>query len=365
MPAGSRKEKGSIVIIAFIAPRFHTNQAELVEQLMSFGNTVLFFSYESRYSEDHRTVSPVIIGYAKLFNRYCNESLRREYGLPSLSGIVSILSSRPDVAIIRSFSLSSLLLSTLLRIRGSKVVLYCQLPIHGKRIPVIKLVYYRGFAREVITPVRGVNGSIGNKIVLGQRWTCIPFIKKPNKEAFSREYCPNGVVRILIVGKFVSRKMIPECLNVLEKLYRGNFAVKVIGTVIENRVLEEVRKIVGRNEYMSIAVNIPHELMDKEYLSSDIFVLPSINEPASYSQLEAMSCGCAVVCSDSNGTAEYIEDGVNGMVFRATEFDASLRECLVSMLDANDVVERMGKAGIEAVSKNHNASAYASYLRSI
>jgi len=47
----------------------------------------------------------------------------------------------------------------------------------------------------------------------------------------------------------------------------------------------------------------------------DVYVLPSLTETTSLSTLEAMACGCAVVCTPVGYVREYIEDNVNGMLF--------------------------------------------------
>lgn len=47
---------------------------------------------------------------------------------------------------------------------------------------------------------------------------------------------------------------------------------------------------------------------------SDIFLLPSLHENASFSLLEAMSAGCAVIASAVGGNVELIEDGKSGVL---------------------------------------------------
>ena len=61
--------------------------------------------------------------------------------------------------------------------------------------------------------------------------------------------------------------------------------------------------------------------MEAEYLAADVYVIPSTLEMASVSQLEAMSYSLPVICSDTNGTACYVEDGVNGFLFNPENTD--------------------------------------------
>ena len=53
--------------------------------------------------------------------------------------------------------------------------------------------------------------------------------------------------------------------------------------------------------------------------------LPSSDEPAAVSHLEAMSHSLPVICSDSNGTRCYIRQGENGYVFRTGDALESAR----------------------------------------
>jgi glycosyltransferase involved in cell wall biosynthesis len=48
----------------------------------------------------------------------------------------------------------------------------------------------------------------------------------------------------------------------------------------------------------------------------DIFVLPSRSEALSNSLMEAMACGCCAIASNTGGTPELIQEGINGLLFR-------------------------------------------------
>lgn len=55
--------------------------------------------------------------------------------------------------------------------------------------------------------------------------------------------------------------------------------------------------------------------------------MPSVNEPASISEMEAMSYGLAVISSSDNGSAHYINNSKNGFII-----DVSLNELVNSMM---------------------------------
>ncbi len=58
------------------------------------------------------------------------------------------------------------------------------------------------------------------------------------------------------------------------------------------------------------------------YGAADSFVLPSLYDPFPNAALEAMACGLPVVTTPQCGTAELIDEGVNGFVVDALAVDA-------------------------------------------
>jgi len=58
------------------------------------------------------------------------------------------------------------------------------------------------------------------------------------------------------------------------------------------------------------------------YGAADSFVLPSLYDPFPNAALEAMACGLPVTVTPQCGTAELIDEGVNGFVVEALAIDA-------------------------------------------
>jgi UDP-glucose:(heptosyl)LPS alpha-1,3-glucosyltransferase len=84
------------------------------------------------------------------------------------------------------------------------------------------------------------------------------------------------------------------------------------------------------------------------YAAADVFVLPSVYDPASNATLEAMAMGLPVVTSATNGSSELIDPGRSGWVLG----DAGNAEVLAGMLEeAADPARRraVGEAGRRAV----------------
>ena len=69
------------------------------------------------------------------------------------------------------------------------------------------------------------------------------------------------------------------------------------------------------------------------YKNLDVLVTPSTwyeNSPITMS--EALACGCPVICSDTAGMTDLVEDGVNGLTFPVGD-SAGLASCIRRLFD--------------------------------
>lgn len=70
------------------------------------------------------------------------------------------------------------------------------------------------------------------------------------------------------------------------------------------------------------------------YAAADVFVLPTWFDPFSNATLEALACGVPVLTTSSNGVAELMTPGREGMIVGAGDVE-HLRIALADMLDAD------------------------------
>lgn len=70
----------------------------------------------------------------------------------------------------------------------------------------------------------------------------------------------------------------------------------------------------------------------KAYTDSHIFISTSWWEGFGLPPLEAMSCGCAVICSKAGGVDEYARNETNCLMFEPKNED-ELKECLIRMIN--------------------------------
>lgn len=84
------------------------------------------------------------------------------------------------------------------------------------------------------------------------------------------------------------------------------------------RHLENIVRFLGR---------IPREETFQYYQRANLFVLPSANEGMSNAMLEALASGLPILATDTGGTKELVEEGLNGH--------------LLKMHDAKDIAKRI------------------------
>jgi glycosyltransferase involved in cell wall biosynthesis len=104
---------------------------------------------------------------------------------------------------------------------------------------------------------------------------------------------------------------------------------------------------------------IPMVTNPAEWLRSiDIYVLPSLSEAFSNSLMEAMSCGCCCVASDTGGNPELVESGATGMLFRSGDARA-LADTLRPLLADAGLRLRLAQAAAAHIRETFSVAASA------
>ena len=188
----------------------------------------------------------------------------------------------------------------------------------------------------------------------------VPFIAQPQKAPHERTYFDNDLIHILCIGKYEQRKHHLMLLKSVERLHeKYPLHLTLIGeatTNFQKEYHEKVQAYVKEHHmerFVTVKTNVPRKEMDAEYTTADIYVIPSTREMASVSQLEAMSYSLPVICSDANGTACYVEDGITGYLFEDCN-QTDLQEKLDKLLSDRERICKMGAAGYRALAEKYN-----------
>ena len=122
--------------------------------------------------------------------------------------------------------------------------------------------------------------------------------------------------------------------------------------------LKDLSKDKRSNLEINLSKNVSFEMIQSYYQRANLFVLPSVNEPASISILEALSWGVLSICSDQCGTKGYIDNSYSGYIFPANDLNR-LSELIIHSIKKNDktsnkeISRRLAKLTGENVFENY------------
>ncbi|HBE71755.1 MAG TPA: hypothetical protein DDW52_26730 [Planctomycetaceae bacterium] len=337
----------------FLAPRFHTNQCELVNLLLEKGHEVRFVALSVGGAEDHTSLVPDVVPLSALgitINKWRNPkddpAIRGRLGVPSLPHVWRILLQfKPDVIITRGV-LRPYFLTCLPFALRTRILVYTQDPLFVGKLSVYRksvyFVFLSLFRFRWFTPVEHLVPKPTPCKRSHKRMSFIPFFKSIPPNVAVRSKSGSSRLRVLGVGKLIPRKGLLETLGAIQCLDPTGEKIDFVwigecSTPEHQDFKTQVDLHPARNR-LRLLTNLPLHAVQEEYCRHDLFVLPSKNEPASVSQVEAMAHGLPIICSSESGTAHYVEDGVNGFVIEPCA--AAIAVALQQYLDDPHLVER-------------------------
>ncbi|MCH9025082.1 MAG: glycosyltransferase family 4 protein [candidate division Zixibacteria bacterium] len=125
-------------------------------------------------------------------------------------------------------------------------------------------------------------------------------------------------MNILTIANFVRRKRIDLCAKACKKLIENKNIADLSWTVIGRGPLEyEIKQIAP--DSMEFISNV--ESLADYYRESDVFVLPSADEGFGMVYIEAIMCGCPVICRKNDGGEEIVNRTGGGIAIDVTGTD--------------------------------------------
>ncbi len=352
--------------IMYIAPRYHTNQIPIIKGWVEHGDEVCFVSRCLGPIEDYSVIEPIVVPYSGLSNFIIQtyKSLQKnnpyaadlslKIGFPKRKQIRKVIADfRPDIVILREKSVYSIICYGICKRLGIKAITYNQSPLYDVPDKFNRNAAHRLvdglMPKERLTPVRVNDYNFEGKIADPNAFFA-PFVAELRCNPDEKKYMIDGKIHILEIGRFERRKnhiLMIEAFDMLIKEY-PEARLTIVGEVSDSfhrEYMQEVEDFIiqrGLCEYISIYTNQKVSDMDKFYSESDIYVLPSSDEPAAVSLLEAMGWSLPVICSSTNGTADYIKDGISGYVFESGNAE-SLYEAMKKTVVSKDNIKIFGK----------------------
>lgn len=135
-----------------------------------------------------------------------------------------------------------------------------------------------------------------------------------------------SVVRFLFVGALVERKGVMPMLEGWKRFIEtgGDGELVLVG---DGPLRGDVEKFIADGYLSSVRLvgSLPYQSVRDHYLSSDVFILPTMQDLFSLVVTEAMAFGLPVITTIFNGACELVVPGENGLIIDPTSYDDIVR----------------------------------------
>ena len=154
------------------------------------------------------------------------------------------------------------------------------------------------------------------------------FVNRPAVETSRIRQRPpteaGGPLRILATGRLVWKKGFDYLLAALARVARAGvqFHLEILGDGELKDSLQFSISDLGLDAYVTLVGGVSSAAVLERLQSTDLFVLPSVEEGISNAVLEAMATGIPIVTTDAGGMAEAVTNGVEGFVVPVRDIPA-------------------------------------------
>jgi len=155
----------------------------------------------------------------------------------------------------------------------------------------------------------------------------------------------DGPLRLLCVARLIARKGQHHLIEAVRRLTGAgiDITLDLVGDGDAWAANEAQARAIGVADRVRFCGYVPREQIASHYAAAHVFVLASYNEGMSVATLEAMAAGLPVVVTRTGGTAELVEEHVNGLTFHWADLDA-LTAHLRRLADDRALMRGMGAA---------------------
>lgn len=364
--------------VLFVSPSFHPNFNPFIQAFSQYWYHCDIAVVYKWVVENYSYITPILIPPSFMYrcmsftNRlfktyYIHNSFDITYCSPNFFRLFFMMKrNNPDILFIKwvqnIMTMYSVVAWLLLR---KKILLHIQTDIYGDKSLKKRLFVWilTRLGVSVLSPI------IWNKKKYGEKFdiTFIPFVQEERKVI--KKYFYDGNINIISVWKFVVRKdqklLVQTCIH-LRKKYT-NLKLTLVWEKVDSVYIDSIHHLLKKNnceDMVSFIYNIPQEELFSLYYKHDIFVLPSYNEPASISNVEAMACSLPVIVSDSNGTKCYVEEGRNGYVFTSKDLQ-SLEVAIEKIVIDEENIEKMWSYSYELFTREYTFTSFIQRIKKI
>lgn len=365
--------------VLYMSHRYHTNQTSIMKGWIENGHEVRFISQYAGKVEDYTYVKPDVMGYSvlfKLFDCLYVDLLKRKdpiaadmklkCGFPPMIKLAKYIKAfRPDVAILRERSMYTICMNAICKRYKIPTILYNQTPAweKPKTMNGAHRIVWKLTPKYRITPV-DIVGIDRTGLVRDDTAYLAPFLMEPQMSPEEKTYFADECINVFCIGKYQKRKNLQMMIEAVEELLPKYRLHLVIAGEMSNRFHEEYyRKVCAYvkehklEHAVTLLTNLGRDAIEKEYKRADLFVLPSTDEPAAVSHLEAMAFSIPAISGSDNGTANYIRNGITGYVFDDNNKE-DLKKKMEKIISDKTELMKMGAAAYRHVKDDFQFGTY-------
>ena len=166
---------------------------------------------------------------------------------------------------------------------------------------------------------------------------------------------------ILFVGRITKVKDIHFMLDFFTDYHNQATALVIVGEGPEYELY--VKQYGGARNIYFLGIQ-RGEKLQKIYASADLSISPSTSETLGKVVLEAMASGTTVLTSDKGGPKDYIDDSINGKIFKGGDYE-SFSSVLLDFLEGGYDLEKMGRAAYDSIKPYTMQKLFTSFWNSL
>ncbi|NEP47001.1 MAG: glycosyltransferase, partial [Okeania sp. SIO2H7] len=141
------------------------------------------------------------------------------------------------------------------------------------------------------------------------------------------------------------------------------YSLLILGEGAQREELEIFTKEQDLEDCVKWIGKVKYDRLGAYFSSSDVFILPTLEDVWAVVVLEAMACGKAILCSQFAGAAEMIVEGENGYIFDPHQTEI-LAEIMLSFIKNPNLAISMGEKSRQLIEK-HNPKEAAKFLSQV
>ncbi len=164
-------------------------------------------------------------------------------------------------------------------------------------------------------------------------------------EAYLKQITGNDLPTILFASRLVWEKNLGLLININNKLrdFGENYNMVIAGEGNAERELKEALPDAFFTGSLS------QNDLAKLYASADIFLFTSISETYGNVVVEAMACGLPCVIANGGGSADFVQNGINGYLCKHDDLDLFVNR-IIRLLKDESARKRFAENGLKFVS---------------